>query len=69
MELQISFTKGMVNIDADGISYGNIKGLYKTGDGHGLQLDERLEPMRDNISRLCYSIAKQIYELDELSKT
>ena len=64
--MKITAQRGMVNIDTDEISFGNIKDMYKTGDGYGLQLSERLEPKRKLITEICNEIAKKIYELQDI---
>ncbi len=55
---------GMINIDGEDLSYANIRGMYKTGDGHGLQLDD--ESKRTEAEKLCVSIADSLYALTKL---
>jgi hypothetical protein len=55
----------MVDISSDEIAYGNIEGMYWDGNGHGLQLSERLEHKRGEIIDLCSDIADKIYELSK----
>lgn len=62
----IAVNKGMVNIDGDNIAYGNIAGMYQQGNGHGLQLNEHLEPKREEILKHCSGIAEHVYELQKL---
>ena len=64
--MKINYCKGMVNIESDHISYGNIRGMYVTGDGHGLQLDGELEPHREKIQQLCQIISSSIYQLESI---
>jgi len=54
----------MVNIDSSDIAYSNIKGMYKNGDGIGLQLNEKAN--RTRISAVCNGIADKLYQLEEL---
>lgn len=65
--MRLTINKGMVDIDGDEIAYGNIKGMYQTGSGHGLQLSERLEHKRGEIIDLCSDIADRIYELQAIT--
>lgn len=58
---------GMVNIDSDNLSYANIRGLYKNGDGHGLQLND--EAKRKEAEKLCISITDKLYALNQLMAT
>jgi len=56
----------MVNIDNDDIAYANIRDMYLSGDGHGLQLSERLEHKRGEIIDICGEIASKVYELQDI---
>jgi len=62
MEIDITCIDSMVNIDSSDIAYANIKGMYETGDGVGLQLSEHCEPARELIESLCNVIASLHYE-------
>ena len=55
---------GMVQIEGDGIAYGNIKDMYQTGDGHGLQLNT--DKNYDEIFKLCHKVASCMYQIEEL---
>lgn len=61
--MKITTQNGMLNIDGHEIFYGNIRGMYATGNGNGLQLSERLEHKRGEIIDICAGIADKIYEL------
>lgn len=66
--MKITVYKGMVNIDSKNIAYANIRNMYKSGNGHGLQLSETLESKRAEILELCQAIADlsyAIFEIDE----
>jgi hypothetical protein len=65
--MRVDVSRGMVNIDAAGLAYGNIADMYQGGDGCGLQLDEHLEHRRGELIDLCDSIADKIYELQSLT--
>ncbi len=67
----ITTSDEMVNIDAgEQLAYGNIKGMYGQippgHNGHGLQLNEKLEHKRGEIIDLCAGISDKIYELKEI---
>lgn len=58
---------GMVNVESEHIFYGNIKGMYKTGDGHGVQFSSEvfeqkmpLTAMLNKLSGLCYQLEDTI---------
>ena len=55
---------GMVNIDSENLAYANIRGMYKTGDGHGLQLNN--EAIRVEAEKLLVSITDNLYALHQL---
>lgn len=67
--MKITITDGMVNIDGSNIAYGNIRSMYKTGNGHGLQLNEAQELKRAEIFELCQVIADLSYALYEMDKS
>ena len=58
---------GMVNIDSDNLSYANIQGLYKAGDGHGLQIND--ETKRTEAEKLCALITDSLSALNKLMAT
>ena len=58
---------GMVNIDSDNLAYANIRGMYKSGDAHGLQLND--ESKRAEAEKLCVNIADSLYALSRLIST
>lgn len=64
--MRISLQKGMVNIDGEEIAYGDIRNMYESGNGNGLQLSERLEHKRGEVIDLCSSIAEKLYELQDI---
>ena len=64
--MKITTQKGMVNIDCDDLAYSNIAKMYKTGVGHGLQLSERLEHKRGELTDICADITDRIYELQDI---
>lgn len=57
---------GIVSITGDGFSYSNIRGMYKTGSGHGLQLSANLEHKRGELLDLFAWIAEKIYEAQDI---
>ena len=67
--MNITVYDGMVNIDGSNIAYSNIRSMYKTGYGHGLQLNEAQELKRVEILELCQKIADLSYALFELDKS
>lgn len=67
--MKITVTDGMVNIDGSNISYGNIRNMYKTGSGHGLQLNEAQESKRVEILEMCEAIADLSYALLKLDRS
>lgn len=69
IKLKITVYEGMVNIDSENIAYGNIRSMYKSGNGHGLQLSETLESKRAEILELCQAIADLSYAIFELDKS
>ncbi len=64
--MRILTPQGMIDIEAAGLLYCNIKQMYKTGHGYGLQLDKELEQARDKIKNTCDKIANSIYELQDI---
>lgn len=64
--MQITTQEKMVNIDNDDIAYGNIRNMYTSGNGNGLQLSERFEHKRGEIIDICSEIADKIYELQDI---
>ena len=64
--MRITTQKGMINIDSSEICYGNIRGMYNTGNGNGLQLSQNLEHKRGEIIDICSQIAEKIYELQDI---
>ena len=64
--MRITTQKGMVNIDNNEIAYSNIRKMYTTGAGQGLQLSEELEPKRGEIISICAEIADRIYNLQDI---
>lgn len=66
--MRITTQCGMANIIHAEIAYGNIRGMYTTGNGNGLQLSIRLEHKRGEIIDLCAEIADKIYELQDMTK-
>lgn len=68
MIVLITAQSGMVNIDNQHIAYGNIRNMYKTGDGNGLQIEAKLEYKRKEILDICGEIADKIYKLQDILK-
>ena len=64
--MRITIQSGMVNIDSPDISYGNIRNMYTTGNGNGLQITERIEHKRGEITDICAEIADLIYDLQDI---
>lgn len=64
--MKITTQKDMVNIDNHDIYYGNIRDMYLTGNGNGLQLSEHLEHKRGEIIDICAEIANKIYGLQDI---
>jgi len=56
----------MIDIEAAGLLYCNIKQMYKTGHGYGLQLDKELEQVRGKIKNACDKIAEDVYGLQDI---
>jgi hypothetical protein len=58
--LKVIAGNGMVDIDSetDQISFGLIDGMYQTGDGFGLQIDD--EAKREAIEKMCFRIADAV---------
>lgn len=65
-QMKITTQKGMLNIDGSEIAYGNIRNMYMTGNGNGLQLSERLEHKLGEIIGICSEIADKVYELQDI---
>ena len=57
---------GMVIITGDNFSYSNIRGMYKTGSGHGLQLSADFEHKRGELLDVFAGIAEKIYEAQDV---
>lgn len=68
MTIRVTHENGMTNIDCSSISYGNIKHMYTTGDGHGLQLNQNQEHKRGEILDICAKISDALQELEEVLK-
>lgn len=67
MNIRITVAAGMVNIDADGLSFGFIPNMYTTGHGTGLQVDD--ESKRMVVNNLCMEISEKVMAFhDELAK-
>ena len=64
--MEIETIEGMVNITGYGYSYSNIRGMYKTGSGHGLQLSAGLEHKRGELLDVFSGIAENIYEAQDI---
>lgn len=64
----ITAQSGMVNIDSHLMAYANLRDMYETGDGNGLQLSAKLEHKRKEIINICGEIADKIYELQDIFK-
>lgn len=69
MKLNIYFDERMKSIDIENedINYSNIKDMYKTGNGHGLQCSEDLN--FENVQRLCAEISTAIYKYCDTLET
>lgn len=66
--MKIVCHNGMVNIDSESFTYANIKSMYETGDGHGLQVSRGMEGNESEILELCSEIADRLYKLQELER-
>ena len=64
--MKIVVTRNMVSIDDDGIVYSNIRDMYRSGNGEGLQIIQRLEHRREQINRACAEISNKLYELQDM---
>jgi hypothetical protein len=64
--MKITVHQDMVNIDSDNIAYANIKDMYTTGNGSGLQINEEHEIYCLEIQNTCDRIAQEIYNLQEI---
>ena len=66
--MKVEAMDGMVIITGDNFSYSNIRGMYKTGSGHGLQLSADLEHKRGELLDMFSGIAEKIYEAQDAIK-
>ena len=66
--MKVETLDGMVSITGDGFSYSNIRSMYKTGSGHGLQLSADLEHKRGELLDMFSGIAEKIYEAQDAIK-
>lgn len=66
--MKIETLDGMVGITGDRFSYSNIRGMYQTGSGHGLQLSADLEHKRGELLDLFSGIAEKIYEAQDVTR-
>jgi len=64
--MKISAFDGMVNIDGDNIAYSNIREMYNSGNGCGIQLSKEIEGKREIILTICDEIADRIYKLQDI---
>lgn len=64
--MKIETLEGMVSITGDNFSYSNIRSMYKTGSGHGLQLSADLEHKRGELLDMFSGIAEKIYEAQDV---
>lgn len=65
-QFEIFVDADMITITGPTIAYNNIRNMYTTGDGHGLQLGEFAEKRREEVSRHCAAIADAVYALNDL---
>jgi len=63
-QLRIFVFPGMITISGPRIYYGNVKDMYQTGNGSGLQVDEGVDPK--TVGPICDKIAELIYQLQEV---
>lgn len=68
MKITINHIDQMVLINAENLSYSNLRMMYSNGNGHGLQTSAELESKQKEIMELCSEISKKIYELDDILK-
>lgn len=66
MSIRISCVMGMVMIDSDLLAYSNIKDMYKSGAGHGMQVNYPMN--EDEAIKICSKISDLCYQLEELHK-
>jgi len=63
--IRATLHSGMVNIDGDSIMYANIRGMYKIGDGTGLQCELSDKGRDKSVKKICNEIAALLYTLGE----
>ena len=64
--MKVEAIDGMVIITGDNFSYSNIRGMYKNGPGHGLQLSADFEHKRGELLDVLSGIAEKIYEAQDV---
>ena len=64
--MKIETMDGMVHITGDRFSYSNIRGMYQTGSGHGLQLSADREHKRGELLDVFAGVAEKIYEAQDI---
>lgn len=67
-QIKIVYYNNMINIDSTKICYSNILGLYKNGNGAGLQVNFDNKERKKEIIDICSDISELIYKLDEKLK-
>ena len=65
-KIKVIIMDGMVNIESNDVNYSNIRNMYKTGNGEGVQITEKLENKEDEIIDICSSISEKIYKLQDI---
>lgn len=67
---RVVYDDGMVNIDTPELAYANIKNMYTTGNGWGLQHDFKLDEIRyAELRDACHAVAQAVYALEEKLRT
>jgi len=63
-EIKVRCHNGMVDIDSKSIAYGNIRNMYKSGNGVGIQISPAIDGKK--ALKLCNTISDALYELNDM---
>ncbi len=64
MKAELHRSNKMFDITGADINYSNIKNMYTTGNGIGIQVNN--ESIREEASSICNQIADLFYKLDDV---